>query len=845
MLNFAIQFMVRKKRGTILLVLILTFVFALVFSVIPLFEGIKASIIDTAADKYGAHEGIIYNLNEAQAAYVKEQEILKECGIIYNFGRAQFAGSEAFLTLGCFDEEAMQMGHIRILEGRLPTHENEIALEKNALFRMENEVHVGEAITLIVDEQEKEYMVVGFLSNYTGIWTGTEELYYGVNDLPQGIVIDVGQARHMHAMTIEDGLYESQNDGIALSLGKQYVENGNMYRIHREEIDQLRMFQLIFFCFTLVGAGFALYTGIGLYLDQYQDVYRMLFALGAEGEYPFLIYVIQQICLLVASLLLGISIGALFCFLATIQQAQFGIALFTKQSMFYLLLTLVVIIVIMIRGYRGKIQKLRGASVSATKKGKVRPMRIKSSFTYSLTIHQLKVNLKKMIPVILLITLLFSLLSFTKIYFDAFESYYGIDDGLPADFFVNAGDDAFVTIGPASLEMTKNRFLPKKDYLDLMQMEGVSYVETSFGMNRARLLLEDKNDPYWSPLQKDMSNQDYDADEIVGLPQDVLPINELFYYSIMVLDPVTEDLFLKNYPAYKNELPGENEAMLFLPPRSRYEHIPESEIVTNKTLQAGDALRFGYLETEKPFFAALEDISSISYVEHNLTVKEIVEAPLLIDTGRFRLEKGFPVIIISEETFLNSPLFTGVKSIYVYLDENISEDNYTRIERQIRILGSSTDYVQITSLREEEAERGRMRQIVNTSMSYVVLILGIFAFASTFSTQYLSLLQREPSIAIFRALGMKKRQLFFSILYEMLCYLLLSLAISYVLYFTVIHHVFAQILYILLSVEHLITACIVLGICGLVGAVLYVFIAVVLLNGIYRKSINSAMRTRE
>ena len=77
--------------------------------------------------------------------------------------------------MGIADQVTMERGHIRMIDGRMPENDNEIAMELTALANMGLGTNVGQDIVLSYfdskgQKTEKSYRLSGVLVDYTGTW---------------------------------------------------------------------------------------------------------------------------------------------------------------------------------------------------------------------------------------------------------------------------------------------------------------------------------------------------------------------------------------------------------------------------------------------------------------------------------------------------------------------------------------------------------------------------------------------------------------------------------------------------------------------------------------------------
>ena len=168
-----------RKRSSLLL--LATIILSVVFLVLMGLIGSSSifTVDKQNKDLYGEQKVVAWNASEKQILQIKQQPIWNEIGTISVNGCVT-SMSDTLLGVGTMDEHAIKLGHIRLVEGKLPQAPNEIVLEKSVYKHIGNEKYqIGDTITLNVVSMQKEetqqrfYKVVGFIDNYTSVWRNT------------------------------------------------------------------------------------------------------------------------------------------------------------------------------------------------------------------------------------------------------------------------------------------------------------------------------------------------------------------------------------------------------------------------------------------------------------------------------------------------------------------------------------------------------------------------------------------------------------------------------------------------------------------------------------------------
>jgi ABC-type antimicrobial peptide transport system permease subunit len=173
----------RKKQYTIMIIGI---ILAMVFSSSILFfiSSANDTLFEKNYHKYGKQDCIVsVDGNDDFYTKAKSDNIVSDYGFAHIIGFAyvddeydsiepdiNFCGT----AIGWLDDKAMDISNLTLLEGVYPTNQNEIAIEKSSLERMNIDSQIGDEITLRVNIQsgndyykivEKTYKLVGIVED--------------------------------------------------------------------------------------------------------------------------------------------------------------------------------------------------------------------------------------------------------------------------------------------------------------------------------------------------------------------------------------------------------------------------------------------------------------------------------------------------------------------------------------------------------------------------------------------------------------------------------------------------------------------------------------------------------
>lgn len=166
----------RRKQYTIMIIgIILAMVFS--SSVLFLTSAILDSTKELKNERLGKQEIIWSCTTEEMVQDAKAQNIIGDYGYGHIIGSISSTDENYYdmASVGWLDDNAMELANPLLIEGTMPTKENEIAIESLMLSKMGISARVGDTITLNFNVQngittldettQREYKLVGILKN--------------------------------------------------------------------------------------------------------------------------------------------------------------------------------------------------------------------------------------------------------------------------------------------------------------------------------------------------------------------------------------------------------------------------------------------------------------------------------------------------------------------------------------------------------------------------------------------------------------------------------------------------------------------------------------------------------
>ena len=189
----SVQSIRRKKRSSLLLfaVLFLSFAFAIVSLTVT--GSMQKTNQEYRYDVYGEWHGAIYQAQDGDEEFLREQEWLSQSGVTRNCGTIPTkTGAGSNEGIGVMDGAFLELGRISLQDGRFPETAGEIAMEADLLSALGYDYTLGQEITLpvllpaaasveggdsgepirqpVTVSVEQSYTLCGVLREYTDLW---------------------------------------------------------------------------------------------------------------------------------------------------------------------------------------------------------------------------------------------------------------------------------------------------------------------------------------------------------------------------------------------------------------------------------------------------------------------------------------------------------------------------------------------------------------------------------------------------------------------------------------------------------------------------------------------------
>lgn len=285
-----------------------------------------------SAKKHFGDWFVIYRANKP-----KEKDVIKYHPYLEGARMAETVGSVSDLSgasdimIGTMSDDFITMGNIRLEQGHMPQKDDEVVIDRNSLLMLGQGSEPGMTITI----NDKSYILTGILTSYTNVWRDG-------SSLPGIIVTDneadriVTERRYIYAYPLKSYIEEKDYSSIVSAIQQSaeakfnFTYNSSVYDYKPWGNELVNNY--LYVLFMLIGISAVTYQLIS-YNKTRKNVRFVQRNLGASGMQMFLIYVLENIVILLISTVIGIcaalGIGRI---ISLVIESDLGITFFKVGS---------------------------------------------------------------------------------------------------------------------------------------------------------------------------------------------------------------------------------------------------------------------------------------------------------------------------------------------------------------------------------------------------------------------------------------------------------------------------------------------------------------------------------
>ena len=152
----------RRRRSSLLLFLVLLLSFAFAVMMLSVMGSMNRTNIEYLKNTYGAWYGAIPDGKAEDRAFLEQQDWLDRLGESRSYGTVSVGPPVS--GAGTVDETFLELGRIKLNDGRLPEQPGEIAMEADLLSALGYDYTLGQTVTLpleigLADDPESAVLV--------------------------------------------------------------------------------------------------------------------------------------------------------------------------------------------------------------------------------------------------------------------------------------------------------------------------------------------------------------------------------------------------------------------------------------------------------------------------------------------------------------------------------------------------------------------------------------------------------------------------------------------------------------------------------------------------------------
>ncbi len=849
MFNMSLRY-VLSKRTTVFIILFIAVSYILLSGMTSIYDNMINKTFDEEERYYGRFHAILYDVTDEVADEYRRNSLVKEVGVTENLGLYMIEGTDFSASIGTMDEASKDLLPIELTEGRWPTAPDEIAVTEDMKYYFKSgEPELGDDISFKKEDKTETYRITGFISSYTTHFEGSDYLIRGYNDFPTAIKASTEEDTEKTIIMVirlqeTSGRMISPEKNIVLLYNKiassmindREVEmkfnDGLYFFAFDEEIRPISIHKTIDYITALISLAVLIFVILQNYLRDFRSVTIECYMLGSDRITVIGLFVLVVTILTVLGISFGMLAGSLI--FGTLNHSVF----LDNAIVFDICKGLILIAVIFFASLL--VFVIDGLYDETLYFSRRRPEREKSGNLgiFSMIRSNIRRNLFKMACVFIsLILFTATILSFSDEMEDKRALFILNDE--PWYFAVSKAQTVYAQYGAFEVEPSAVRFSMEK-VRELENAKGVDHVEKHFGGQSPVILFSDYDSRYMEYCMATNSNSEMDSVIRTGFPYDLRAFNN---YSLIVLDDRSfREIYEINGIKRETEL-DKGECIVFFPD---FEAGGDYKYDISLYYGQGDRLTLGRLKL-KTGETDIYSIDKLELVTEEMTITDIrYGAYRFIDesTGK-ECENDFVTILISEDNYMESTLFDGVESFYMFLDSDISEEDKNEVLKRYHALAASSACGSTRNYYDVKRHQDNIESVVRRSMVILGILIGLCAVISSATVVSQSISSNRREFGIMRSIGMTKAELFSILTLEHIFYFMLFVVAGSILSFIYMKEYSLRVTGILMQMSDIgaiVVRTVLIGLGYLVISMICVFIYTL---RYFRDSISSIIRFSE
>ncbi|WP_190279532.1 ABC transporter permease [Ornithinibacillus gellani] len=751
MFHFGQKLLFARKRWLFLATFSIAIIMASTISIFTSSEAIKASLQENAYQLYGEHSGVLIGIDAT-----KEEVSAKTDGAgQYQIVNQYEIDVNKTATIGWMDKDALQLGHIDLLEGSFPIDENEVAIESSYLYLIDPNWKVGEEKSLHLNNQDVNVLLTGIVRDYSAKWSVPYDLDIGRNDFPNIFIsqkhVDRGETNFLFKFNGNKNKVEKRSREFLEPYTMSGFINQKLLFEGLIDFNTISTSAFIFQTLIIITSICCVFTLFSyLHSNQRKNI-AVLRSVGAKKEDIFRIYISQSIIIFFFSLLLSLPLQVIFYHgiikSSFIQNNFSGINIVFMITVITIWLAIIFFIILGNSIY--SIRKIDQYSTNELRREDFQIKHLKGwiakikSFAITQFALQILEYPKKVI--LALSTVVFSILMVLFSIYLQNESA-GIWEA-DEDYFLSASEFTMMDqVEHLDMLINKASFFSREDVEKLEKTSGISYInKTPFMMDIHPLISSN----IVTPAIQDWIRQ-FNPEKHKYHKQLIIP----HVKYVLINEQNFNELYVNNdYQDFKGKI-------IISPP--------------SESRNPNDSLIGEHLSFVRKSQGSGEEITTQEWTFEVYDVISGNNSNLAFLTD----QSNALTIIMDEQTAFDHNLLPGYLELTIFTDDALSNKDAKHIDELIQRMSSlmpGSLYQNLNDFREED-----------TKISFYVGYLGKLAYAVSITLTVISIIviffskyqSQKRRWGIYLSLGMTRKQVFQYLILEMIIYIGSAIVIS-------------------------------------------------------------------
>ncbi|WP_374717496.1 FtsX-like permease family protein [Neobacillus sp.] len=773
MFKLALKFLFSRKKWLILMIGSLAITIASVTSIFTASEAIKEALKEKAYNLYGEHTGILTGIYETKESLQKEANMVGEYQLIDTI----IIDKDKLATIGWMDNDALKLGHIKLLEGKFPKKDKEVAIESAYLQLIDDNWKIGQKRKIHINDKEVNVRLVGIIKNYSAQWSVPINLEKGVNDFPNIFISNkhtYTESKSKNFLIKFNGNNKKATEKMEHLLNKfnqKGMINEKLFNKGLIDYDTIFFLSITFQCLTLLLSLFCIVSLFSYFNIEQNHKIAVLKAIGSNKLKLYKIYFYQCLIIFLLSLIVAIPLQLVLHLLIIDQSFKQGTI--NTSNIFYLIsviaiwLFLIFIIIFFIstrsvkKSDRFSINELLSKQMDPsylydifTKKFNLK------SFTKKQLARQLFIYPKQLIFTILI--LCFTILLITFSIFIQKEAA-GIWDTTQEYYLTSQETYGYETIDNFNVLKNQGLTFSVEDVKEIEKIPGILYIDKNPFMVDVHPLIH--SNLITPSIRKWI--EDYGSVDDLNNDKEIIPNVK---YTIVNSEEFNEIYSGKEYKDFVGKI------LLYIPSNNRSSN--DKELVGKK------------LSLIKKY----KSNNGFETIQKDFEIFDVINKPLvkkIID--HHKIQNNEITIVLDEQTALKSGLFPGYNELGIYIQKNLSTREYENIDHKVTGLIATIPgslFQNIPEFIKEDTKIYSLTGFLGILSFIVASILTVISIVIIVFSKY-NLEKRNWGIYL--SLGMNKKQIIKFLNLEIQTYLFISTIISSIIFIIgmiIINHIY-------------------------------------------------------